>query len=120
MTEPDFELPHDVLLGGDFSRRLGQHGAAEPVQTTAPAPLDGGGAVFTPQQMGLVNSLGATSVPASYGNYAIPMLQPVTPNAYQDLAQRRLRRYMQEHAEQAALNSPQGLVPFARVPEIRK
>ncbi|QTN27738.1 type II/IV secretion system protein [Rhodoferax sp. AJA081-3] len=57
MTEPDFELPHDVLLGGDFSRRLGQHGAAEPVQTTAPAPLDGGGAVFTPQQMGLVSSL---------------------------------------------------------------
>jgi sigma-E factor negative regulatory protein RseA len=70
--------------------------------------------------VGLVNRLGATSVPASYGNYAIPMLQPVTPTAYQDLAQRRLRRYMQEHAEQAALNSPQGLVPFARVPEIRK
>jgi sigma-E factor negative regulatory protein RseA len=51
---------------------------------------------------------------------AIPVLQPATRTAYQELAQQRLRRYMQEHAEQAALNSPQGLVPFARVPQIRQ
>jgi sigma-E factor negative regulatory protein RseA len=71
--------------------------------------------------VGLVNSLGATSVRASYGTQeAIPVLQPATRTAYRDLAQLRLRQYMQEHAEQAALNSPQGLVPFARVPEIRK
>jgi len=70
--------------------------------------------------VGLVNSLGATTVQASYGMQAIPVLQPATRTAYQDLAQQRLRRYMQEHAEQAALNSPQGLLPFARVPEIRE
>lgn len=70
--------------------------------------------------VGMLNSLGANTVQASYGAPAIPALQPVTRSAYQELAQQRLRRYMQEHAEQAALNSPQGLVPFARVPEIRE
>ena len=48
------------------------------------------------------------------------MLQPVTRQAYRDLARQRANRYMQQHVEQAALNSPQGLVPFARVPEIRE
>jgi len=47
-------------------------------------------------------------------------LQPVTPNAYNELAQQRARRFMQAHAEQAALNSPNGLLPFARVQEIRE
>jgi sigma-E factor negative regulatory protein RseA len=59
-------------------------------------------------------------VPASYGMDPVPMLEPATRQAYDDLARRRLKRYMQEHAEQAALNSPQGLLPFARVPEIRE
>lgn len=76
--------------------------------------------------VGMLNGLGATTVPASYGNTyrnteaAIQVLQPATRTVYQDLAQQRLRRYMQDHVEQAALNSPQGLVPFARVPEIRE
>lgn len=70
--------------------------------------------------VGMLNSLGATAVHASYGTQPIPVLQPATRAAYQDLAQQRMRRYMQEHAEQAALNSPQGLVPFARVPQIRE
>jgi sigma-E factor negative regulatory protein RseA len=70
--------------------------------------------------VGMLNSLGATSVPASYGTQAVPVLLPATRNAYQELALQRQRKYMQEHAEQAALNSPQGLVPFARVPQIRE
>jgi sigma-E factor negative regulatory protein RseA len=70
--------------------------------------------------VGMLNSLGATAVQASYGTQPIPVLQPATRTAYQELAQQRLRKYMQEHAEQAALNSPQGLVPFARVPQIRE
>ena len=70
--------------------------------------------------VGMVNSLGATTVRASYGTQALPVLQPATRTAYDELAQRRLRKYMQEHAEQAALNSPQGLLPFARIPEIRE
>jgi sigma-E factor negative regulatory protein RseA len=70
--------------------------------------------------VGLLNSLGAMPLQAGFGMQAIPVMQPATPTTYETLAQQRLRRYMQEHAEQAALNSPQGLIPFARVPEIRE
>jgi len=70
--------------------------------------------------VGLLNSLGATPMQASFGMQAMPPMQSATSTAYDDLAQQRLRKYMQEHAEQAALNSPQGLIPFARVPEIRE
>jgi sigma-E factor negative regulatory protein RseA len=70
--------------------------------------------------VGLVNSLGATSVQASYGTESVPVLQPATRTAYQELARQRLMKYMQEHAEHAALNSPNGLVPFARVPNIKE
>ena len=70
--------------------------------------------------VGMVNSLGATSVQASFGTQAVPVLQPATRTAYRELARQRMEKYMQEHAEHAALNSPQGLVPFARVAEIRE
>lgn len=70
--------------------------------------------------VGMVNSLGATSVQASYGTRSLPVLQPTTGTAYQELARQRLQKYMQEHAEHAALNSPAGLVPFARVPAIQE
>ena len=55
---------------------------------------------------------------ASYGARAVPPLQPTAAGAYDELARQRLRLYSQDHAEQAALNTPQGLIPFARVPEI--
>jgi sigma-E factor negative regulatory protein RseA len=70
--------------------------------------------------VGLLNTLGATSVQAGYGLQPLPALQPMTRAAYQELAQQRLGKYMQEHAEQAALNSPQGLISYARVPQIRQ
>ena len=70
--------------------------------------------------VGLVNSLGATTVQASYGTEAVPVLQPAARTAYKELARQRMQLYMQEHAEHAALNSPHGLIPFARVPEIRE
>ena len=70
--------------------------------------------------VGMVNSLGASSVQASYGTLGLPELQPATRTAYQKLARQRLHKYMQEHAEHAALNTPNGLVPFARVPRIQE
>lgn len=70
--------------------------------------------------VGLVNSFGATTVQASYGTRAVPVLQPATGTAYKELARQRMQLYMQEHAEHAALNSPHGLIPFARVPEIKE
>jgi sigma-E factor negative regulatory protein RseA len=68
--------------------------------------------------VGLVNIVGATPVRASYGTQRIPVLQPAARTAYQEMARQRMKKYMQEHAEHSALNSPQGLVPFARVQEI--
>lgn len=71
---------------------------------------------------GLVNSSGAVPVRASFGSRTEQpsmVLQPSAGAGYQDLARQRLRKYSQAHAEQAALNTPQGLVPFARVQDIQ-
>jgi sigma-E factor negative regulatory protein RseA len=68
--------------------------------------------------VGIGNIAGATPVRASYGTQALPQLQPASHTAYRELARQRMQRYIQEHAEHAALNSPQGLIPFARVPTI--
>lgn len=70
--------------------------------------------------VGMLNSLGASAVRASFGTRPVPVLQPAARTAYQKLARQRMNVYMQEHAEQAALNSPQGLMPFARVPRIQE
>ena len=96
--------------------------APVPPQTRQPRQASGPPAEVAADAspVGMLNILGAIPVQASYGMQAVPVLQPAVRNAYQDLAQQRQRKYMQEHAEQAALNSPQGLVPFARVPEIRE
>src|SRR6056297_458099 len=67
---------------------------------------------------GLVNSGAAVPVRASFGSRAEApsmVLQPAVGAGYQELARQRLRKYSQSHAEQAALNTPQSLVPFARV-----
>jgi sigma-E factor negative regulatory protein RseA len=89
------------------------------VSETATYVADSSGAASA-SPVGMLNSLGASAVQASYGTQPVAVLPPATRTVYQDYAQQRLRKYMQEHAEQAALNSPQGLVPFARVPQIRE
>lgn len=98
-----------VVIGG---QQLAQISTSDPYA----GPLVASGV----SSVGMVNSLGATSVRASYGTEAIPVLEPATRKAYRRLADQRMRRYMQEHAEHAALNSPQGLIPFARVQDIRE
>lgn len=68
---------------------------------------------------GIFGGAGGVPVRASLTG-SRPVLKPATREAYQTLARQRMSKYMQEHAEHAALNSPQGLIPFARVPEIRE
>ena len=99
-----------VVIGG---QQLAQIGAS-------PVPDNNRAVAASASPVGMVNSLGATTMRASYGTAAIPVLQPATHTAYRELARQRMQKYMQEHAEQAALNTPQGLIPFARVPEIRE
>jgi sigma-E factor negative regulatory protein RseA len=99
-----------VVLGG---QQLAQVGGADPYD-------QGSALVNISPPVGIRNIAGATPVPASYGNQEVRVLRPMTPTAYRDLAQQRLSKYSQEHAEQAALNSPQGLISYARVPMIRE
>jgi sigma-E factor negative regulatory protein RseA len=65
--------------------------------------------------VGMVNTLGGSAVKAGY---ATPALRPGVAPRYADynqLARQRLQRYLLTHAEEAALNAPQGMMPFARV-----
>lgn len=56
MTEPDIELPHDVLLSNEFAQNaLTSHD--HNVRDTAPIPFDGGQPVIAPMRMGLVHNL---------------------------------------------------------------
>lgn len=72
--------------------------------------------------LGFVNTLGGAPVQASLGGNsgAEPELTPAARTAYHELARQRMLMYSQQHAEQAALNTPQGLIPYARVPHIEE
>jgi sigma-E factor negative regulatory protein RseA len=98
-----------VVLGG---QQLALIGSGEPLE-------EGTRVAASPSNVGMLNAFGGASVQASLGNESIPVLLPATRQAYDELAQRQMRKLMQEHAEQAALNSPQGLIPYSRVPQIR-
>ena len=98
-----------VVIGGQQLALIGNSGQQ-----------NDGSVATNASPVGMLNSLGAATVQANYGMQATTVLQPATRTAYQELALQRQRKYMQEHAEQAALNAPQGLIPFARVPQIRE
>lgn len=100
-----------VVLGGQQLSRVGE------VPDAGSQPSLAGGV----SPVGLVNGLGATSVRASLGGgQAQPALQPTAGTAYRELARQRMQRYAQEHAEQAALNTPQGLLPYARLQTLQE
>ncbi len=92
-----------VVVGG---QQLSQISDSDPAPAVTLAPV------------GIGSIAGATPVRASYGTQALPELQPASHTAYRELARQRMQRFMQEHAEHAALNSPQGMIPFARVQQI--
>ncbi len=96
-----------VVIGGQQLSRIGE-------STPYSSSLAGTSPV------GLINSVGATAIQASYGTQSVPVLQPTTRTAYRELARQRMQKYMQEHVEQAALNSPQGLIPFSRIQQIQE
>ena len=99
-----------VVVGGQQIAQLGESGSYSSANRL----------VAGVSPVGLVNSVGAMPVRASYGTQGVPVLQPAARTAYRELARQRMQKYMQEHAEHAALNSPQGLVPFARVQKIEE
>ncbi|MEH6570776.1 MAG: sigma-E factor negative regulatory protein [Halioglobus sp.] len=99
-----------VVVGGQQISQIGDAGSYSSGNTVAAGA----------SPVGLINSLGAVPLQASYGTQRRPDLQPAARTAYRELARQRMEKYMQQHAEHAALNSPQGLVPFARVREIKE
>ncbi len=99
-----------VVIGGQQLVQIVDSGTVGPARTVAASA----------SPVGMYNSLGATPVRASYGTQSVPVLQPATRTAYEKLARQRMQRYMQQHTEQAALNSPQGLMSFSRVTDIRE
>lgn len=107
-----------------WRRAVGRFAVAASVALVVLVVRQGGDAPFiarvAPLPVGVVNTVGAVPVQASYGTRDVPTLQPADRDAYRELARQRLRRYSQEHADHASLNTPQGMLPFARVPVIEQ
>lgn len=91
-----------VLVGGQFYSLVG---------TT---PDSGGGPAGGASPVGLVNTWG-TAVNANYGGGDLHSARVRRQAAYNQLARQRLQQYILPHTEHAALNSPQGMMPYARV-----
>lgn len=62
---------------------------------------------------GVVGTFGGAAVRADFATPGISVSQPVSD--YDALARDRLQRYLLPHAEEAALNGNQGMMPFAKV-----
>ena len=95
-----------VLVGSQFYGLLGVGGAA------GDAPVELANRVST---VGMVNTLGGSAVRAGH---ALPALRAAPASRGTDfnrLARQRLQRFMLSHTEQASLNAPQGMMPYARV-----
>lgn len=80
-------------------------------------PDTGGGEQVANQvsTVGLVNTLGGAAMPASFGSRNV-VVQPAAATAsYDQIARQRLQRYLVPHTDSASLNTPQGMMPYARV-----
>jgi sigma-E factor negative regulatory protein RseA len=64
--------------------------------------------------VGMVNTLGGSASQARYVAPGNAMSQPSLTD-YNKLARQRLQRYMLNHTEEASLNAPQGMMPYARL-----
>ncbi|MEE4660027.1 MAG: sigma-E factor negative regulatory protein [Halieaceae bacterium] len=94
-----------VVLGAQYTGFGGQNEVAAPAVTevaesTSPVVLLGGAA-----------NLAGYAPPSRVA----PATGTVSTADYNALAQERLQRYILSHAEEASLNTPQGMMPYARV-----
>jgi len=78
---------------------------------------DGGGEAANLAAVGSLGTLGSPAVrPVVASSGAVQVgFGPAAPVSADRAAEQRLRMFMVEHAEDAALNAPQGMMPFARV-----
>ena len=64
--------------------------------------------------VGPVSTLGGAAMPASFGTQTV-VAQPAAAVGYDQIARQRLLRYLVPHTDAASLNTPQGMMPYARV-----
>ncbi len=102
-----------VLVGSQFYGSQDQPVAGAPVVAAGNDRLAPSGAVTV---------LGGRATLAGYATQAPAATRPVAPareaapsTDYDAIARERLERYMLEHADEASLNAPQGMMPYARV-----
>jgi len=92
-----------VLVGSQFYSLLGSDsGAASLDVASRGAPI------------GLVNSVGGAAMQAGFAAPAVTRT-PAAGTDYDAMARARLERFRLSHTQQAALNSPQGMMPYAKV-----
>ena len=91
-----------VLVGGQLYGLLGQETPGPELAARA-------------SPVGLVNSIGGAAVNATYGAPALKSRAQDSTLRYNQLARQRLQQYMLPHAEQASLNAPRGMMPYARL-----
>ena len=94
-----------VLVGSQLYGLIGPGPAAE----------NSGELAARVSPVGMVNTVGGATVNVSYGSPAVKSAAPNRRAVYNKMARQRLQRYMVPHADQAALNTPQGMMPYARV-----
>jgi sigma-E factor negative regulatory protein RseA len=94
-----------VLVGSQFvDQGAGESG---PVTADRSSPV------------GMVNTLGGAAVRAGYATRPVQVVPAAPASDYNSIARERLEKYMLPHAEEAALNAPQGMMPYARVATFR-
>ncbi len=104
-----------VLVGSQF------YGVQQGAQLPGPATAS---TLERVSPTGAVTVLGGTATRAGYAtpSTVVPVAPAATQNTaadagtdYDAIARQRLERYMLNHAEEASLNAPQGMMPYARV-----
>lgn len=113
-------LPGSTSAGGDIVASAGGAAGANGV-TGVNGVMEGSDTVEGLERFprsAVVNAPGGgAAVLADFSTGVVSTAEPVAD--YDAIARERLRRYMLPHAEEAALNAPQGMMPFARVATFR-
>jgi sigma-E factor negative regulatory protein RseA len=98
-----------VLVGSQLYGLVGTERGADPAQQIANRT----------SPVGMVNTVGGAAVNANYGAPAMKSGRRSQHAEYNRLARKQLQRYLLPHTDEAALNTPQGMMPYARLAALR-
>ncbi len=98
-----------VLVGSQLYGLMGNDLNVDPAQQVANHA----------SPVGMVNTVGGATVNANYGAPAMKSGPRNQRAEYNRLARKQLQRYLLPHTDEAALNTPQGMMPYARLATLR-